>query len=253
MSTIPVILEKLGLDAKEAKVYHSALRLGKATADQIAKEAGVLRTTTYHHIEALMAKGLMTSYTVGKKNFFVAESPTNLTRLIDLAEQQNHENRSLLATALPELISTFSKSGDRPVVRFFPGKEGLTTMREEVLQMEGKELLIISTYEELIKVFSPEERDSFSKRRSDRKISARVIYTKEVNLKAPNYAPRNVRILPPTTSELGFDLYIYDDKICLSSLKNELWGVMITGRAISESIKILFEIAWQTSKEPTAT
>jgi HTH-type transcriptional regulator, sugar sensing transcriptional regulator len=253
MSTQLNLLQKIGLDEKQAKVYLASLRLGKATVDQLAKESGILRTTTYHQINALMDKGLMTTFTVGKKPYYVSEAPTALTKLIDDQENNLTTSRNLLTSQLPELVSMFSKSGDRPVVRFFPGKDGLTTMREEVLQMEGKELLIVSTYDKFLKVFTEEERQQFSKRRDAKGITTRVLYTKnplidsKVGYEPKKYSPTNVRILPHTESKLAFDIYMFDNAICLSSLDEDLWGVMITGKAIAESVRVLYEVAWGTS------
>jgi HTH-type transcriptional regulator, sugar sensing transcriptional regulator len=254
MSTEYNLLQKIGLDEKEAKVYVASLKIGKATAEQLAKEAGILRTTTYHQINSLMERGLMTSFTVGKKPYYICEAPTNLTRLLDAEEQNIITNRRLLSDQLPELLSLFSKTGDRPAVRFFPGKAGLVAMREEVLTMEGSELLIVSTYDKFVSVFTEEEREKFSKRRNARKISTRVLYTKnpledKATAYTPKkYAPLNVRVMPDTNTALAFDIYIFDNAVCLSSLQDDLWGVMITGKAVSESVRVLYEVAWGASE-----
>jgi sugar-specific transcriptional regulator TrmB len=253
MSTEFSLLQKIGLDEKEAKVYVASLKIGKATAEQLAKEAGILRTTTYHQINSLMERGLMTSFTVGKKPYYICEAPTNLTRLLDAEEQNIITNRRLLSDQLPGLLSLFSKTGDRPAVRFFPGKAGLVAMREEILQMEQKELLIVSTYDKFINVFSEEERNHFSKQRNNRKINSRVLYTKnplldtKTSYTPKKYTPTNVRILPDTDCHLAFDIYIYDNALCLSSLDDDLWGVMITGKAVSQSVRVLYEVAWGAS------
>ena len=60
-------LQQIGLSEKEARVYIAALSLGPATADQLAKQTGINRSTTYVHIKSLMAMGLMSTYEEGKK------------------------------------------------------------------------------------------------------------------------------------------------------------------------------------------
>ncbi len=248
------LFEKIGLDDKEARVYLAAIKLGRATAEQLAKEASILRTTTYYQIESLLAKNLITTYTAGKKTLYVAESPANLTQIVERQERDLFTNRSILNAELPELINLFGKSGSRPVVRFFPGKAGLQAMREEVLQMQGKELLVVSNYEKFLQVYDNKERDRFSRIRSERGINTRVLYTesplesKQFPYLAKKYAPKNVRVLPPTEAALGFDIYIFDQHVCLSSLEDDLWGVMISGQAVSASIKVLYEVAWCASR-----
>lgn len=247
------ILQKIGLDEKEALVYNASLRIGKATADQLAKEAAILRTTTYHQIGTLIERGLMSSFVVGKKTFYIAAAPTELAALLEKREVALTSHKMELQQVLPELLSIYSKQGDRPVVRFFPSKDGLTAMRDIVLQMEGRELLIVSTYDKFLDVFNQTERDLFSKRRTAAGISTRVLYTENplLSKKHPyipkRYAPKNVRILPKTDANLGFDIYIFDQSICFSSLEADCWGVMISGKAVAESIKVLYEVAWCAS------
>lgn len=247
------ILQNIGLEEKEALVYQASLHIGKATADQLAKEAQILRTTTYHQINALVEKGLMSTFSVGKKTFYVAEPPTHLSHLIEQKELGISASKIELQNLLPELLSIYNKRGDRPVVRFFPGKEGLIAMREEILQMEGKELLIVSDYHGLINTFSADERDKFSKRRHKLAIASRVLYTEDpskdpkVVWTAKKYNPSNVRVLPKTSHDLAFDVYIFDESICISSLNDDKWGVMISGKAIVNSVRLLYEVAWQAS------
>jgi HTH-type transcriptional regulator, sugar sensing transcriptional regulator len=247
-------LRQIGLNEKEACVYNTSLLLGKATVEQIAKSAKLVRTSTYTQVESLMKLGLMSSFVIGKKTYYVAEAPTNLARLLDNQESQTKTGRNVLTTLLPELLSTYTKAGDRPVIRFFPGKEGLTTMREEVLQMENKELLIVSNYHGLLATYSEKERDEFSKRRHARNITTRVIYTtdptKDPNIEygAKKFFPKNVRIMPNVKNEFAFDIYLFDDKVCLSSYDPDVWGVLIAGKAMHESVKLLYEIAWGASR-----
>ena len=50
-------LQDMGLSEKEAKIYLASLEIGRATADQLAKQAKIVRSTTYVQLESLMKKG----------------------------------------------------------------------------------------------------------------------------------------------------------------------------------------------------
>ena len=50
------IIKDIGLTENEAKIYLANLSIGPATAINIAKEAGIIRTTAYSVIEALKIK-----------------------------------------------------------------------------------------------------------------------------------------------------------------------------------------------------
>lgn len=62
-------LKQLGFSDKEAKVYMASLELGPDTAQEIAKKAGVNRTTTYVIIEKLIKKGKKRSFRSGWREY----------------------------------------------------------------------------------------------------------------------------------------------------------------------------------------
>lgn len=247
-------LRQIGLNEKEAATYSATLSLGKATVEQIAKAARLVRTSTYTQVESLMEKGLLSSVIIGKKTYYLPEAPTNLSRLLDIRESNTVTGRSLLKTILPELLKTYTKTDNKPAIRFFPGKDGLTTMREEVLMMEGKELLIVSNYYGLPATYSKSEIDNFSKRCHSRGITSRVISTTDPShdptnkYTAKKYLPNDIRVIPNPTNTFPFDIYLFDDTVCVSSYDPDTFGVLITGKAVHESVKLLYEIAWGASQ-----
>ena len=68
-------LESLGLSENEAKVYYAALTLGPASILNIARAAGIKRTTVYSVVEALKQRGLMVLEVKGFKQNYVAQDP----------------------------------------------------------------------------------------------------------------------------------------------------------------------------------
>src|SRR3989344_3107999 len=117
-------LKDLGLSEKEAKVYVAALEIGRATADQLAKHAKIVRPTTYLQIKSLMDKGLMSTYEEGKKTYFAPESPELLKRLLARQKDSITTKETELTRLLPELVQQFGSAGERPGGRFFPGQDG---------------------------------------------------------------------------------------------------------------------------------
>lgn len=99
-------LTNLGLSEKEAKVYLAALELGKCPVQKISQKAGVNRATTYFIIKGMMKKGLMSSYTEGKKQFFFAEAPEKLKILFkdqELALKRKEEYLEKIITKISNL------------------------------------------------------------------------------------------------------------------------------------------------------
>src|SRR5437868_13388020 len=116
-------LQDMGLSEKEAKVYLAALELGPTTAEKLAIQAKVNRSTTYVQLESLMEKGLMSTYEEGKKTFFAPESPELLRRLLTLKKDEVVARERDLTRFLPDLLRQFEGAGEKPVVRLFPGKD----------------------------------------------------------------------------------------------------------------------------------
>src|SRR3990167_4868713 len=85
-------LQDIGLSEKESRVYLAALELGRATADQLAKQAKIKRPTTYVQLESLMKMGLMSTYEEDKKAYFAPESPELLRRLLH-KQKENIESK----------------------------------------------------------------------------------------------------------------------------------------------------------------
>jgi len=239
-------LQDFGLSEKEARVYLAALELGRATADELAKQAKVNRSTTYVQIETLKQKGLMSSYDEGKKTYFAPESPEYLKRLFEKQAGDLESKQKELGKLLPNLTKMFETAGERPRVRFFEGKEGLITMREEVLRSKNKEILVIFSQDALSNIFSKEELETYSKKRSEKGLRSRAIYTR-VDGKFEGAQPplTERKFVPPDKLALGTDMAIYDDKIAIMSLKDKISGVIIENENIAKSLRSVFNILWE--------
>lgn len=249
---LPLIekLQEFGLTDKEARVYLASLELGNATADQISKVAEVNRSTTYVQIEALMDQGLMSTHDEGKKTMFTAESPDNLSRLYQKRIADLQTEAAALDTFLPDLNRIYDSAGERPVVRYFQGKEGLVTMRNEVLKVKNKEVLIAVSFDYLWEVFADDMESlyAWSAEREKKKIKTKVIYTKTGDAVAPVGSQEMHRV-----SERNFpfesDVYIFDNKVALASLKGNVVGVIIESKAITTTMRSVFELARRTAAQ----
>ncbi len=234
-----------GLSEKEAKVYLASLELGKATAEKLAAQAGIVRSTSYTQIESLMKQGLMSTFDEGKKTYFVPESPENLERILEKQKTEIERKQSEITTQLPQLMELFGSAGERPAVRFFDGKEGLLSMRADILKMKGKELCVTLDYDEFCRVFDSEtERNEYTKKRQKKGIKLRMLYTVAAD-DFDQFSPEESRRISRSEFPVDFYTSVYDDKVAIASLKPDaLWGIVIQGEAVAKSMKSMFEIAW---------
>ena len=237
-------LQDLGLSEKEARVYLAALEIGATTADKLAKHAKIKRPTTYVQIESLMKMGLMSTYVEGKKTMFAPESPELLRRVLSRRRDDLAGKERDLASYLPELMRQFASAGERPVVRFFPGKEGLIAVREEILTVKEKSLAVIFSSVNMNKVFEERELEDYTKRRIALEIKSRAIYTnKDFFDKAPQDALSEWRYLPELP--ISIDVRIFDDKVAIFSLEGAIFAMVIQSQKMSESMKLIFDLLWR--------
>ena len=241
-------LQEFGLSEKEAKVYLASLELGKATADALSKQSGVNRSTTYVQIEELMQMGLMSTHEEGKKTFFTAESPDNLKRLFEKKKQKLEEKTKSLDAFLPELSRLFDSAGERPVVRFFEGKEGIITMRREILKAKNKHIYVATSFDDLWNTFNDDELAEYSQERARKNITSYVLYTKTGDTVEP-VPPSELRRVDNDKFPFECDVYIFDNKVAMASLKGSLVAVIIESAALAKSMHSIFNLAWKYAKK----
>jgi sugar-specific transcriptional regulator TrmB len=239
-------LQNLGLSEKEAKVYLASLQIGKSSVQNIAGKAGVNRATTYVIIEELMKKGLMSSSHEEKKQYFFAEAPEKLNILFRDQELEIKKKQEYLQKVLPDLKTLNTSTNGKPVVRFFEGKEGMRAIAEEFYITKQHEAARMSySYDLLLNNFTKEELDEMRKRRKLKGVKVKSIVNDELNRLVTD-----AEVIRIPAKEIGFttDMAIFGDKIRIVTQKGPLIGLIIENKEISNTLKILFDLAWKQLK-----
>ena len=249
---MPKQLQDIGLSEKEARVYLSALELGATTADKLAKHAKVNRSTTYVQLESLMKNGLISTYEENKKTFFAPESPEFLKRLLTKQREDVGAKERNLAAILPDLLQQYAGAGEKPVVRFFPGKEGIATVREEVLTVKEKELFVVFASDTMTKVFTGTELDDYTVRRKALGIFSRGLYTQKDFFDTADLDELTDRRYLPNLY-LSIDIRIFGDKTALFSLEGNAFAMVIESKQIASSMKNIFNLLWGIGQKPKGT
>ncbi len=239
---------RLGLSEKEALVYLVLLNEGSGTADTIAKHAGLNRSTTYVQLDVLMQLGLVSTYKVGKKTYFAAESPNNLDRLLQKQELELQSQKAEVQSLLPKLMRMFSATGERPVIRTYEGKEGLVTMRNEVIASAEDEVYIAVSYDDLYKVFTVDELMSFSTARAKKGIKSYTLYNKEGE-SAIQVPPQELRRVSKKDFPFTSDIYIHGNSVSISNTTGKIFAVTIDNAEVAQTFKSLFMLAWQSAEK----
>src|SRR3989339_405176 len=172
-------LKNLGLSENESKVYLAMLELGPATVLEIAAKALMNRPTVYVQIESLKQRGLVSTQSKGKKQIFIAESPSQLESMLEREQKNLEVKKEELSRMLPDLTTMFNLSDQKPQVRYFEGITGLEKMRDEFLKTKEKILYAITCYDMVRGVFpkTVANKKNYSDRRVEKGIRVKAIYT----------------------------------------------------------------------------
>lgn len=245
MSMIQKDIQSLGLNEKEAKVYLASLELGQATVQKISAKAGIKRPTTYFIIEGLMERGLMSSYYQGKKQFFMAEMPERILDLIAKERKDLDLREEQFKRLLPELQSINNRNKDKPVVKYYEGKDGILTMVSEHLKTsKNQEALGFFSRDVIEDYFNQEELARIRKERLDSKVKSRAIYTREKG-SLENIEDTSLVRLSEKDFPVSCDIALFEDKVRIASFKNRAVGVVIEDKEVAQSFRALFELAWK--------
>jgi sugar-specific transcriptional regulator TrmB len=234
-------LRSLEFSDKESKVYVASLKLGSAPIQKIAKLAMVNRATTYVLVDGFMKKGLMSSYTQGKKRLFTPESPDKLSALIRKDKDDVQKKEDTINEILPALASIYdtTQGGVRPQVRFYEGKLGLNSVREEMLKTKDKEIFSIFDLDSTEGIFTPEESVNFYKKRLTKKVNVHTIYSSSRgDILADSKKERVLyRYIDKSKYNSPIDISVFDDNVAITSFKEPIMSVIIQNESIAKAIR----------------
>ncbi|MEI7890496.1 MAG: helix-turn-helix domain-containing protein [bacterium] len=241
-------LINIGINEKEAKIYLATLELGQSTVQQVAQKAAVNRATAYFIIDALMQRGLVSSFYKGKKQYFIAADPERLLEILEQEKESIEKKKENLKKLLPQLQSLNNKNADKPVVKYYEGKEGILATVEEFTKSAKGKVYMAYSVDEVNSVFTPRDRERARARRINNKITTQVIYTYK-NGKLENTPDGERRKVPFDKFPISIDIAIYDNKLRIASLKDRLAGIVIEDVEIANSLQAIMKLAWEGAEK----
>ncbi len=233
-------LENYGLTKKQAKTYLACLELGLSSVQRISQRANLPRSTCYEALESLRKKGLMSTFRKKGIKCFSAETPK---KIIDEAQRKTE----LLKDTLPQLQAIENRAGTQPSIRFYQGKEGIKTVLKEMLK-EAHEVFAFSSAEDIFAILE-DYFPKFVQQRIKRKTPMRVILrdspkARERKRLGPQEL-RKVKIIPAEYEHHGV-IVVWNHKIAMFSLKEQLEVVVIESKDLTAVQKASFDFIWNS-------
>jgi len=247
-------LEELGLSDKEAAVYVALLSVDNASVVDLAKKTGIKRPTVYVVLESLARKGLVSETAIGKKTHYYAEPPERLETYMERQKIVLEEKQKRLKDMVPQLKSIQHESGQRPVVKYFEGREGIVSSLEEFLgnEKDSKDKVAYLVYPKDLRdeIFSDLEIKKYQQTRVQRDIKTKVLYTYTKGEVASDAMGDRVRV-DEKKYPITCDIMIYEDKMRINILGKSLSGIFIQSKDVADTFRSLFEMAFDRAKKET--
>ena len=249
------LIKKSGLDETESKVYLALLQLGPATVSEITQKAQITRTLGYHVLQKLGVYGLVDQTSShGKKIVYSVEHPQRLVQFVKNKKNKWERNLKEIEQGLPDLISSF-KIAEKPVIRYQQGVEGIKAIYEETLDSK-EEILSILDVEGWSNPEFKSWGENYNYERSRRKIKERVLLLDtpisrkwmknfKGSFKYTEYRWIKKEQLPGI-EDFGGEINIYENKVVMALHKPMPIGVIVESKSLSNLLKGLHFLAWNS-------
>ena len=240
------IFLQAGFSEKEASVYLALLQLGSGSVINISEKSGIKRPTCYLILNDLLNKGVVSVVQTVGGIVYKAANPEIIVGKLEIQKKK-------FESILPQLNALANISENKPKIELFEGKQGINSVYQ-IIAKEAKEVRYWGNanliYEEYKWIFDLTN-DLIYKNKI---IVKDLLSNDKIDLelaKKRKELGQEIRISP--NSPFANDNAIFNNKIAIFSLKKEaLFAILIESQEIAESFRVLYDLAWNSAKIPTA-
>jgi sugar-specific transcriptional regulator TrmB len=204
-------------------------------------------------LESLKKKGLVGQAEKTGTQVFYAEDPSHLEDLIAEKHKEVEHIAEELRDTVPELRKMYAKGGNRPVVRYFEGDEGLQRLRKEMGKRETTTTDLAFTDLDALLAKFPGLYSRKTSARVEQKRDFCVLYTSHKGPVRGMNDPKRYRKgrWVSFKKELDFegDISIFENKVSITSFRGEPVSILIEHDDITRLIKALFTLAWEGAED----
>jgi HTH-type transcriptional regulator, sugar sensing transcriptional regulator len=241
--TLNSALREYGLSENEIKVYLTLMKMRDENVQNIAKNSGLPRTTTYHLLESLEHKGLVSFVVKESKKYFQVAKPKKLVEMLE-------EKKKIIQEVIPELTALHGTIKEKPNVKIYEGLKGVRSILKDVLE-EKKTIYHYGDIVSMQKVFL-HAFPQYIKERIKKKIQIKIICKKEKQheelLKNAKNELREF-VFAPKGFEFKTSVFIYANKVAIFSIKHEpYYVILMENEDFYDTQKNFFDMTWKLSK-----
>jgi sugar-specific transcriptional regulator TrmB len=234
-------LQKFGLSDKEARVCTALFEIPGSVVTDVAKKAGINRSTAYVLLESLGKRGLVS---ISERRGVRVYSPVSADRLIEIAETELAKSKELLELSR-ELATALKKmSVSEPIrtkIKAYEGVEGVRVITDQKLNAKEN----IRSYTAIAELRSalPRFFTEYEKKYASKGLKTSVIIPDTSESRAflsEGATSKETYLAPDTGYKSGLDAF--DSKVTFISPEENV-SFIIESPQFAKAIKSLFDLA----------
>lgn len=229
-------LRKLDMTEKEIRVYLASLELKRASAQNIAKLAGLSRPTAYRAIENLAKKGLLSKIKQNGAGLVMAQSPNEILGLVR-AQKRRFEEQEREFLRVISLLKNKYYFHERNEIKFFSGREGMDLLLDDLSLTQAKNIAVTFLGSNKAEIARLENIYKKLRRRLG-KITVRELYSRKISPAKLEFITRkNI----PSPVKMNGTIILADKALYLEKDR----GLLIENEETVAILKTFFDIIWQ--------
>lgn len=222
-------LQNFGLTEAEIRLYIELLKLGEATATELAKHTNTNRTFTYDRLKKLIDSGLVSYVIKDNKKYFKPAEPSQLLSILKEKEEQ-------IKSILPELEQLKKEHKKGPKVELFSSKKGIRTVLNLILK-ERKEVLIHGSISQFIQVMESYF-DIWNQRRIKEGVKAKVLTNENIDI------PFSEIDLLSEEEKSATTTFTFGNKTIITMWSDIPVAILIESKEIARENTLFFNSLW---------
>jgi len=250
---ISQILKSFGLKTKESRIFEAIRDLGTQPASNVARVLDMPRNTVRSILDGLAKDGLLVKTNRGNTQYYAVESKQNIIRRLKVQKIRVSEKIdsqiNLIEKFGSELNLAEKRGAKRPKITFYEGTDGLERVYEHTLS--AKEPIKSWASFEGMHEGMPEYFNTYYSRRARKKIKIYSIHPDtpfaRERQKNDEKEWRESALVPSEKFSWIPEIQVYDDFINIASW-NEKLGIIIESTEVSDALKAIFDMAFETAK-----
>lgn len=237
----------------EAELFWTLLNNGPLGATELAKHAGISRTTVYDLVDHLIKVGLVLESLQNGIKKFAVQPPEKISQLLE--EKEKNLSEAKISIVELEQIYNRKNTSSKPRLQMFEGKAELQQMMKDLLLYRDITVQAYWPVKKMLELLTPEFMNKFHAERISRNIKLQVIWpTDQVpTAKAHKFLgtdldlKRQARVAPKNIDfTLGYS--VYGNTVRFISSSRENFGFLVESAEMAEMMRGQFEILWNNSK-----